>query len=105
VEPDRPGDDLVEATVEVQVRNAAPAPLTVHREAFRLVTPGGFELATTTFGAAAPLAVAPGETRAFALRFQTRGGLQCAREVALDPGPAVVLDRPLPLAPIRFVPL
>lgn len=105
VEPEQPGNDLVEEVVEVQVRNAASTPLTVHRDAFRLVTPEGYALATSTLGAADPLTLAAGETRAFELRFMTRGSLACAREMRLLAGRALVLrDGPVEVGPVRFIP-
>jgi hypothetical protein len=105
VEPEQPGNDLVEEILEVQVRNPSPAPLTVHRDAFRLVTPEGYALETMTFRAAEPLTVAGGETRTFELRFMTRGSLQCAREMRLEAGQAVVrLDRPVQVGAVRFTP-
>ena len=105
VEPEQPGNDLVEEIVEVEVRNAGAAPLTVHRDGFRLVTPDGYALPTVTFRAGQPLTVSGGETRAFELRFQTRGSLQCAREMRLEAGPAVTLDaHSVDVGAIRFVP-
>ena len=41
VDPDFYGPDLVEEVVEVQVRNATSSPLTVQRDAFRLIAPDG----------------------------------------------------------------
>jgi hypothetical protein len=105
VEPEQPGNDLVEEIVEIEVKNPNPAPLTVHRDAFRLVTPDGYALETMTFRAADPLTVAGGETRRFELRFMTRGSLQCAREMRLDAGQAVVLaDHPVHVDAVRFTP-
>jgi hypothetical protein len=105
VEPELPGADLVEEIVEVQVRNAAGTPVTVHRDAFRLVTPDGFELETTLWHAGVPLTVAGGETRAFELRFQTRGSLTCAREMVLAAGRGVTAaERPVDVGVVRFVP-
>jgi hypothetical protein len=105
VEPEQPGNDLVEEIVEVEVKNPNAAPLTVHRDAFRLMTPDGSALETMTLRAADPLTVAAGETRRFELRFMTRGSLQCAREMSLDADHAVVLaDRPVHVDPVSFTP-
>ena len=105
VEPEQPGNDLVEEVVEIQVRNAATIPVVVHRDAFRLVAPDGASLETMTFRAVDPLTVAGGETRSFELRFMTRGSLQCAREMRLEAGRGVVReDRPIEIGAVRFRP-
>jgi len=105
VEPEQPGNDLTEEIVEVQVRNDTPAPLTVHREAFRLITPEGYSLETLTFGANQPLTVAAGETRAFELRYMTRGSLECAREMRLEAGRGITSgSNPVDVGGVRFVP-
>jgi hypothetical protein len=105
VEPELPGSDLTEEIVEVQVRNALSAPLTVHREAFRLITPDGYSLETVTCSAADPMTVRAGETRAFELRYMTRGSLQCAREMRLEAGRAITSgENPIEVGPVRFTP-
>jgi hypothetical protein len=105
VEPEQPGNDLVEEILEVQVRNATPAPLTVHRDAFRLVTPEGYSLETVTFRAIDPLTIAGGETRTFELRYMTRGSLQCAREMRLEAGRSMTLgNNPVDVGVVRFIP-
>ena len=104
-ETDYPDDYLAEETVEVQVRNAAPASITIHPDEFRLLTLDGFALEPATWGAAAPLLLSGGETRTFRLRFMARGSLQCARELKLDAAAGVRLGgRPVKLTTIRFVP-
>jgi hypothetical protein len=104
-EPDWWGNDLVEEVLEVEVRNASAAPLAVHRDAFRLLTPDGAALRTITWGAADPLTVATGETRAFELRFMNRGSLQCSGEMRLDPDGGVALpDHTVSVGAVRFVP-
>lgn len=104
-EPDWYGDDLVETTVQVQVKNVTPEPLTVHRDGFRLITPDGYALRTVTWKAIEPLTVAGGETRAFPLRFMTRGSLQCAQEMRIDAGAGVTAgEKPVKLGPVEFVP-
>ena len=102
---DQPDDYLAEETVDVQVRNAAPGPLTIHPDEFRLLTPDGFALKTATWGAAAPLILSGGETRTFRLRFMAHGSLQCTGELKLDAAAGVRLgDRPVKLTTVRFVP-
>ena len=104
-ETDYPDDYLAEETVEVRIRNAAPAPITIRPDEFRLLTPDGFALETATWGAAAPLIVSGGETRTFRLSFMARGSLRCARELKLDAAGAVRLgDKALRFGVITFVP-
>jgi hypothetical protein len=104
-EPDAYGFDLIEEQVEIQVRNGAPDPATVHRDRFRLLAPDGSALATTTWRSADPLTVAGGQTEIFDLRFMTRGGLACTEEMRLDPASGVTLhESPVALRPLPFVP-
>jgi hypothetical protein len=104
-EPDQRGWDLVEAEVEVEVRNGSPEPATVHRDRFRLVAPDGSALASSTWRSADPLTVAGGQTQTFALRFMTRGGLECTREMRLDPDSGITLrESPVAFQPVSFVP-
>jgi len=106
-EPDFPGDDLTEATVEVEVRNAGAAPLMIRRDAFRLVTaaPDSVALPPMTLGAAEPLIVGGGAARTFQLRFMNRGSLRCASSLVLAPNAAVIAgERPLNVGAIRFQP-
>ena len=104
-EPDQTGNDLAEAVVEVQVRNAAPAPVTIRRTAFRLLTPDGFALKTMTWGSADALVLAGGETRAFEIRFMSRGSLACGRELQLDPGAGVCLGgKSVKMKAVTFTP-
>jgi hypothetical protein len=88
-DPDQPGDDLVEEVVEIELRSPVATSLALQRDAFRLVTPDGFALRTITWGSAEPITIAGGETRTFALRFMTRGSLQCAGPMRLEPRDAV----------------
>ena len=88
-EPDYPEYDLVEEVVEIELRSPVATSLALQRDAFRLVTPDGFALRTITWGAADPITIAAGQTRTFALRFMTRGSLQCARPMRLEPRDAV----------------
>lgn len=104
-EADEYGWDLLETTLEIQIRNTTPSPLTVHRDAFRLLGPEGSALKTLTWRAADPLTVDAGQTRAFELRFMTRGGLQCNGEMVLDTGPALASPTgAVKVGTVRFVP-
>lgn len=104
-EPDYYANDLVETTLEIQVRNSTPDPITVHRDVFRLVTPEGIALRTMTWRAVDPLIVGGGETGTFELRFMARGGIECAREMVLEADSGVTLrDKPVHLGGVHFVP-
>jgi hypothetical protein len=104
-DPDQPDNDLAEEIVDVQVRNAAAAPVTILRTDFRLLTPDGFALKNQTWGSAAPLIVNGGDTQVFQLRFMSRGSLECARELELDARTGVTLGKePVKLDTVRFVP-
>jgi len=105
VDPDFYGQDLVEEVVEVQVRNASTKPLTVQRDAFRLISPDGQGLKTMTWRAVDPLALDAGETKTFELRYMTRGVLECAREMKLDADAGVSMNgRPIEVGVVRFQP-
>jgi hypothetical protein len=105
VDPDFYGQDLVEEVVEVQVRNATANPLTVQREAFRLIAPDGRGLKTMTWRAIDPLALNIGETRTFELRYMTRGDLECSREMKLDADAGVRMNgRPIQVGAVSFQP-
>lgn len=104
-EPEEYGWDLVETVVEVQVRNATASPLTVHRDAFRLEGAEGTALTTQTWRAAEPLTIDRGATGTFEVRFMTRGGLECAREMILDVEAGLVLpEGPVKVSAVKFVP-
>lgn len=103
-DPDWPDEFLGEAVLEVDIRNGAAAPLTVHRDEFRLVTPDG-ALPPRSWGAAEPLGGGGNETSAFTLRFQAYDSLACERELWLDPRAGLVVWRtPAAIGPVRFVP-
>jgi hypothetical protein len=104
-EPDQPDNDLAEAIVEVEVRNSAPDAVTISRTAFRLLTPDGFALKTRTWGSADPLVLKGGETRAFEMRFMSRGSLECGRQLQLDPGAGICLGgKSVKMKAVTFVP-
>jgi hypothetical protein len=106
VDPDFEEDDLVEEVVEVEVRNATQSPLTVQRDAFRLVSPDGHALKTVTWRASDPLAVKGGETKSFEVRFMNRGLLECTKDMKLDPDAGVKMNgRSIQLGAIKFQPL
>ncbi len=104
-EPEQPGFDLVEERIELRVHNGAPAPATLHRGAFRLMTPDGSALKTLTWLAAEPLTIAAGTDSTFELRFMARGGLACTQEMRLAVNDALELRaRPVDLQAIAFLP-
>ena len=104
-EPDDYGWDLVEENVEITVRNGAAQSATVHRDQFRLLASDGSKLRTITWHAAEPLVVASGQTQAFELRFMTRGGLACTKEMRIDPDAGVTMGAaPIAFQPVAFVP-
>jgi len=83
-DPDFPHAALVEERVELQMRNATSVPVTVQRDAFRLITPEGYALRPMTWRAADPMTLGGGEARTFELRYMTEGGLACDREMRLE---------------------
>jgi hypothetical protein len=96
--------DSGDETVEIQVRNGSPEPVSVHRDRFRLLGPDGSALATVTSSPADPLEVAKGETQTFELQFATHG-LECTKEMRLDPDAGITLgESPVALRPVSFVP-
>ena len=105
VDPDFQGQDLVEEVVEVQVRNATSNPLTVQRDAFRLISPDGHGLKTITWRAVEPLALDAGESRTFELRYMTRGVLECTHEMRLDADAGVKMNgRAIEVGAVSFQP-
>jgi hypothetical protein len=105
VETQLPGLNLVEATVEVQVRNAAPPPLVVHRDAFRLRGADGRAIPTTTWNAGEPLSVEAGQARTFELRFMSRGGLSCTKAMQLEAAAGITKNAaPVQIGTVSFVP-
>jgi hypothetical protein len=104
VETEQPGNDLVEATVEVEVRNASPAPIAVHRDGFRLTAPDGSAIRTATWFAKDGLSVDPGQTQTFELRFMSRGGLSCSQAMALESPAAITRGtEPMKIGAVTFV--
>ena len=88
-EPEFYGEDLVEEVVDAPVER-------------RGIERG---LKTLTWKAIDPLALSAGETRTFQLRYMTRGGLECAREMKLDfDGGVKINGRPVALGVVTFQP-
>ena len=105
VETEQPGNDLVEAIVEVEVRNSTPAPIGVHRDGFRLGASDGSAIRTSTWFASDPLSVEPGQAQTFQLRFMSRGGLSCSKEMALESPAAIIKGtQPVKIDVVKFVP-
>jgi hypothetical protein len=105
VETEQPGNDLVETTLEVEVRNGASTPIAVHGDGFRLGAPDGSAIRTSTWGANQAVALDPGRTQTFQLRFMSRGGLSCYREMTLESPSAVVRGtEPVQIGAVKVVP-
>jgi hypothetical protein len=105
VDTDQPGNDLVETIVEVEVHNGTSTPVGVHRDGFRLGASDGSAIRTSTWFASDPLSVEPGQAQTFQLRFMSRGGLSCSKEMALESPSAVVKGVELvKLGAVKFVP-
>jgi hypothetical protein len=105
VETELPGVNLVEATVEVQVRNSAPPPLVVHRDAFRLRGPDGRAIPTATWRASDPLSIEAGQASTFELRFMSRGGLSCTKPMQLEASAGITKGAELVrIGTVSFVP-
>jgi hypothetical protein len=105
VQPKQPGNDLVEAIVEVEIRNPSDLPLAVHRDRLRLIAPDGSSIRTSTWFASEPLTVAAAQSRTFQVRFMSRGGLSCWKPMELHADGAVMHGAaPVTLAAVRFTP-
>lgn len=105
VETDLPGVPLVETKVEVEVRNAAPPPLLVHRDGFHLRGADGRAIPTTSWQADEPLSIEAGQTRTFELRFMSRGGLSCTKPMQLEAAAGITKGAaPVRIGAVTFVP-
>ncbi len=105
VETELPGVNLVEARIEVQVRNAAPPPLVIHRDAFRLRGADGRAVPTTTWKASDPLSIEAGQAGNFELRFMSRGGLSCTKPMQLEAAGGITKGAaPVRIGAVSFVP-
>lgn len=105
VQPKQPGNDLVEAIVEVEIRNPSDQPVAVHRDRLRLAAPDGSSIRTSTWFASDPLTVAAAQNQTFRVRFMSRGGLSCWKPMELHADGAVTRGaEPLTFAAVRFTP-
>jgi len=105
VQPKQPENDLVEVIVEVEVRNGTSEPISVHRDGFRLGAPDGSLIRTSTWFAIDPVTVDAAQTVTLPLRFMSRGGLICWREMALKAFSAVTRGTvPVEIGSVRFIP-
>jgi len=103
VQAKQPGNDLVEAIIEVEIRNPTAAPLFVNRTGFRLSAPDGSAIPPSTWFAKDPLTVGAGQSQTFQLRFMSRGGLSCWRPMELRAPSALAQgDVPLRIGSVRF---
>jgi hypothetical protein len=104
VDTDQPGNDLVEMTVQIEVRNRTPQTLGVHRDGFRLTGADGRSIPTSTWFASKPMSLAPRQVQTFELRFMSRGGLSCSKEMTLESLSSIVRGtEPAKIGAIRFV--
>ncbi len=105
VETDWPGANLVEATVQFQVRNTNPNPVTVKREELYLRGTDGRRVQSRDWNESAPVTVESGQTQTFDLRYLTRGGLSCTKPMQLDATSAIrVGAEPVRIGAVTFVP-
>jgi hypothetical protein len=105
VQPKQPGNDLVEVIVDLEIRNGMSEPISVHRDGFRLGAPDGSAIRTSTWFAIDPVTVDAAQALTLQLRFMSRGGLSCWREMALESPSAVVKGAdPVRLGAVKFIP-
>jgi hypothetical protein len=103
VQAKQPGNDLVEAIIEVEVRNPTAAPLSVNRSGFRLSAPDGSAIPPSTWFVKDPLTVGAGQSQTFQLRFMSRGGLSCWRPMELRATSVLSLGPvPVRIGSVRF---
>jgi hypothetical protein len=104
VETDLPGNDLVEMTVQIEVRNGTPQALGLHRDGFRLTGADGRTIPTSTWFASKPISIAPRQAETFELRFMSHGGLSCSKEMTLESPSAILRGTEIAkIGAIRFV--
>jgi hypothetical protein len=105
VETDKPGNDLVEVAVQIEVRNKTPEALSVHRDGFRIIGADGRSIPTSTWSANEPMSLAPREVQTYQLRFMSRGGLRCSKEMTLEAPSAIMRGTDIAkIGTIKFVP-
>ena len=99
-----PGSDLVEMTVQIEVRNNTPDTLGIYRNGFRLTGTDGRSIPTSTWFSNRPMALGPQQTQTFDLRFMSHGGLSCSKEMTLESPSAIVRGTTTTtIGSIRFV--
>jgi hypothetical protein len=104
VETDLPGNDLVEMTVQIEVRNRTPEALGVHRDGFRLTGADGRSIPTSTWFASKPMSLPSQQVQTFELRFMSHGGLSCSKEMTLESPSAILRGTEVAkIGAIRFV--
>ncbi len=98
-------DVWIDETVELQVRNGSPGPVSIHRDRLRLLGPNG-GVFTTGASPTDLLTVPNGGTQTFEVTFTAHGGLDCGRPMQLDPSTAITSqESAVALPPVSFVPL
>lgn len=103
-EPNFEFDDFVGLELDLEVRNATDAPLTVHRDLIRVVASDGTAPKTQTWKAVEPVQVEAGGIQRISVRYITLGSLECRGPLDLDLKNAVTRGgAPLALAPIHIV--
>jgi hypothetical protein len=103
-EPNFEFDDFVGLELDLEVRNATDAPLTVHRDMIRVVASDGMSPKTLTWEAVKPIQIEAGGIQRISVRYMDRGSLECRGPLDLDLNNAVTHGgAPLALAPIHFV--
>jgi len=97
-------DDFVGLDLDLEVRNATNAPLTVHRDMIRVVASDGIAPKTLTWKAVEPIQVEAGGVQRISVRYMTLGRLECRGPLDLDLKNAVTRGgASLALAAIHFV--
>lgn len=81
-DPDFVDNDLVEVSLMLEVTNSRSLPVAFHRDRLRLIAPDGVAPYPSTWGAATPISISPGETTRTSVSFVNRGSLRC--DAALD---------------------
>jgi hypothetical protein len=105
VEPDWPGANLVQTTVEFQIRNTNPNPVTVNREHLYLRGTDGRPVPSRGWDARDEVLVGSGESKTFNLQFMTRGGISCTKPMQLDAASGITVGAmPLKIGAVTFVP-
>jgi len=105
VETDWQGANLVETTVQFQIRNANPNPVTVNREQLYLRGTDGRRVQSRDWSESSPVTVESGQSQTFDLRYLARGGLSCTKPMQLDAESAITVGTtPLRIGSVTFVP-